>query len=74
MPRTPEDIKAEFRRKGISVSAWAVANGVTPNIVYDLLAGRRNPTRGQTHNIAVKLGLKQGEIVDERHLADAIGS
>ena len=65
MIRTPEEVREEFRYKGISISKWSIANGFSPNLVYDVLAGRRNPTRGQTHNIAVKLGLKSGEIVQD---------
>ncbi|ADU63423.1 MAG: DNA-binding protein [Pseudodesulfovibrio sp.] len=74
MIRTSEDVKNEFKRKGISISQWAVANGFQPNLVYDILAARRNPTRGQTHKIAVKLGLKRGEIVDDREIATAINA
>lgn len=61
--RTPEEIRAEFKRKGVSLTQWAVSNGFSPNLVTEVLAGRRNPTRGQTHKIAVRLGLKAGEIV-----------
>jgi gp16 family phage-associated protein len=63
MLRTPEQAREELRRKGVSVTGWALANGFSPNLVFEVLAGRRNPTRGQTHNIAVKLGVKAGEIV-----------
>ncbi len=72
MVRTPEDIKSEFKRKGISISDWAIANGFPPNLVYEVLAERRNPTRGKTHRIAVMLGLKNGEIVQESQIATAI--
>ncbi|MGE4294028.1 MAG: DNA-binding protein [Desulfovibrio sp.] len=74
MSRTPKDIKEEFRRKGISISDWSIANGFPPNLVYDVLAGRRNPTRGRTHCIAVTLGLKDGEIVREQDIATAINA
>ncbi len=74
MSRTPEEIRKEFRRKGISISDWSIANGFPPNLVYEVLAGRRNPTRGKTHCIAVKLGLKEGEIVDEHEIAQAINA
>lgn len=65
MLRTPEEARAELKRKGVSVTAWALANGFSPNLVFEVLAGRRSPTRGQTHKIAVKLGLKAGEIVTD---------
>lgn len=61
--RTAEEARSEFKSKGVSITQWAIANKFSPNLVFDVLAGRKNPTRGQTHNIAVKLGLKAGEIV-----------
>jgi gp16 family phage-associated protein len=63
--RTPQEVKAELDRKGVSVTAWAVANGFSPNLVHMVLSGGRKPTRGQTHNIAVKLGLKHGETCND---------
>lgn len=67
-------IRDDFRSKGISISDWSIANGFPPNLVYYVLAGRRNPTRGRTHCIAVKLGLKRGEIVQEQDIATAINA
>lgn len=63
--RTPQEAKDELERKGVSVSAWAVANGFNPNLVHMILSGQRKPTRGQSHNIAVRLGIKPGEICDD---------
>ena len=60
--RTPDEVRAELERKGVSIAAWATANGFNPNLVHEILSGRRNPTYGQSHNIAVKLGLKAGVI------------
>lgn len=60
--RTAAEARAELDRKGVSVAAWATANGFNPNLVHEILSGRRNPTYGQSHKIAVKLGLKAGEI------------
>ena len=65
MLRTPEQARAELRRKGVSITQWAVSNGYSPNLVFEVLSGRRNPTLGQTHRIAVALGLKAGEIVTD---------
>lgn len=60
--RTAADVRAEFQRKGISISGWAIANGFSTNLVFEVLGGRKKCLRGQAHNIAVKLGLKEGEI------------
>lgn len=63
--RTPQEAKDELERKGVSVAAWSVANGFNPNLVLMILSGQRKPTRGQSHNIAVKLGIKAGEVCDD---------
>ena len=65
MLRTPEEARAAIQRTGVPITKWAIANGFSPNLVFEVLAGRRKPTRGQTHNIAVALGLKAGEIVTD---------
>lgn len=62
MTRTPDEIRAEFKRNGISIAGWATANGFNSNLVLEVLAGRKKAIRGQSHQIAVKLGLKEGEI------------
>lgn len=63
--RTAADARAELQRKGISITAWAVANRFTPNLVFEVLSGRKKASRGQAHQIAVKLGLKHGEICND---------
>ena len=60
--RTPEDVRAELQRKGVSITRWATSNGFSTNLVFEVLAGRKKCLRGQAHNIAVKLGLKEGEV------------
>jgi gp16 family phage-associated protein len=60
--RTPEEAKAELQRQGVSISSWASANGFSTNLVFEVLAGRKKCLRGQAHNIAVKLGIKDGVI------------
>lgn len=60
--RTPDDVREELGRQGISITAWAIANKFSPSLVYEVMAGRKKCTRGQSHQIAVKLGLKAGEI------------
>lgn len=61
--KTPDEVRAEFKRKGISISQWATANGISVLIVYQLLSGRRKGDRGESHRAAILLGLKEGEIV-----------
>lgn len=59
--RTADDVKAELNAKGVSISQWATANGFATNLVYEVLRGRP-AVRGQSHRIAVALGLKHGEV------------
>ena len=63
--KTPEQVKADFHRKGLSVAKWAQQHKVTPQMVYEILSGseRRTCLRGQSHRVAVLLGLKQGELL-----------
>ena len=77
MTKSRAQIRAEFARKGWSISAWAKKNGYSPNMVIAILADNEtNPRirclRGDAHNIAVTLGLKVGEISrDTRRTAAA---
>lgn len=72
MLRTPDQIRADFIEKGVSIASWAVANGFSYNLVLETLAGRKKGLRGESHKIAVKLGLKAGVIVDDSRIADCI--
>lgn len=56
--------RAEFARTGVSISAWARANKFSKSLVYEVLAGRKKCYRGDSHKIAVLLGIKTGEIAD----------
>jgi gp16 family phage-associated protein len=60
--RTREEVLADFSNKGISMRGWAIANGLTPSVVYALLKGRLTGRIGESHKAAVMLGLKHGEI------------
>lgn len=60
--KTPDEVRSEFNRIGKPISGWARENGFNPNLVFWVLSGR--PCRhGKSHQIAVLLGLKEGEIV-----------
>lgn len=64
MIRTPDDVRAEFKRKGVSIASWAAAHKFSTTLVFEVLAGRKQGIRGQSHRIAVMLGLKEGEVAD----------
>ncbi|MBN3006363.1 MULTISPECIES: DNA-binding protein [Chromobacterium] len=60
--RTAAEARAELQSKGISITQWAIANKFSPNLVFEVLGGRKKCVRGQAHEIAIKLGMKAGEI------------
>ena len=63
--RTASEARAELQSKGVSITQWALANKFSPNMVFEVLGGRKKCVRGQAHQIAIKLGLKDGEICSD---------
>ena len=66
-------IRAVFEDSGVSVAEWARARGFSTSLVYQVLEGRRKCLRGQSHQIAVALGIKQGSIVSVQELIARLG-
>lgn len=64
--RTPQEIRAEWSRLGLSQADWARKNGFSPATVSQVLNGKNTCARGTGHVIAVKLGIKDGVIVEDR--------
>lgn len=60
--RSGAQIRSEFARRGLSISGWARLHGYSAQLVYGVLTGRNRGLRGQSHEIAVRLGLKRGLI------------
>lgn len=60
--RSPQDIKAEWDRRGISMRKWAGQHGFSPATVHQVLTGKNSGAIGTGHRIAVTLGIKQGDI------------
>lgn len=56
--RSPEQVQSCFRQSGISVVEWAARNGFSPALVYAVIKGKRKCLRGESHRIAVALGMK----------------
>ena len=63
--KTPEQVKADFKRSGISIARWAAMNGLTEGTVYSVLKGKTIGLRGNCHRAAVLLGIKDGVIAAE---------
>jgi len=62
--RTPQEVRNDFLRKGISMASWARDNGFDRATVSQVLSGCNAATRGRGHKIAVLLGIKDGEIIE----------
>lgn len=62
---THQEVKERFIREGRTVAGWARSNGVNPRLTASILNGERACRSGQSHKIAVLLGLKDGVIVDD---------
>lgn len=55
---TPAEALKRLRREGLSIKGWAQSKGFHFAVVYSVLSGRRKCMRGQSHQVAVALGLK----------------
>ena len=62
--KTPSEVKEEFKRKGLSIAGWAKKHQVSTSLTHEILNGRRKAIRGESHVIAVLLGIKDGELPD----------
>lgn len=68
----PGRARAIFEASGWSVAEWARLQGFSTGLVYQVLEGRRKCLRGQSHRIAVALGLKPGEMMDISQLTEQL--
>ncbi len=65
--KTREQIRTEFAHRGESFSAWAKDRGYSINLVLEIINDdprkpKRKCVRGESHNIAVELRLKDGQV------------
>jgi gp16 family phage-associated protein len=58
--RTPDQARDWLSFQGITIAQWARDNKFNDRLVREVLAGRKRCLRGQSHNIAVALGIKRG--------------
>jgi len=63
--KTTKQVRDEFNRTGKSITDWAREHGYKDSLVFEVLRGRKC-LRGKSHEIAVLLGLKDGEIRSRR--------
>lgn len=60
--KTPDQVRADFRRRGETIAAWARKNQLSAEIVRAVLCGNAKGNYGAAHRAAVLLGLKDGEL------------
>lgn len=66
MALTVEKIKENLEKQGKTLAQWARENGYSPRDVYLVIGGQNKAKYGKGHEIAVKLGLKDGAIQTEK--------
>ncbi len=54
-----EAIRRQFYEHGVTVADWARERGFDAHLVYSVLNGRSRAQRGESHRIAIALGLKK---------------
>ncbi len=59
------EVKDSFKEHGVSISTWAQAHAFDPRLVYAVLAGKNQSSRGKSHEIALALGLKEASPANE---------
>jgi len=59
---TPQQARDNLYAQGISISEWARREGFSKNLVFTILQGRRLCRFGKSHEVAIKLGLKVGNV------------
>ncbi|MFB9159921.1 DNA-binding protein [Chromobacterium violaceum] len=59
---TVQRFKAWLRSQGKTIRQWAEENGFPPSAVYRVLNGVDKANFGRAHDIAVKAGIKGGEV------------
>lgn len=59
--KTPNEVKEEFRSKGLTFNAWAREHGFSPMAVHRVISGKTKCWYGNGHKIAVMLGMKGTE-------------
>lgn len=63
-----DHIRDLFEINGESIAHWSRCHGFSPALVYRVLRGEATAKRGQTHAIAIALGIKRAPTEDEKTL------
>jgi len=64
MLKSIKQVKDDFLISGKSIAEWSRENNFSPDLVYRILKNNRIPRRGESHKIAVQLGIKCQKAID----------
>lgn len=64
MIKSIQQVKDDFSTNGKSIAEWARDNNFSPDLVYRIFKTNKIPRRGESHKIAVKLGIKEHKVMD----------
>ena len=73
-PLALDAVRRRFYSQGKTVTDWAREHGFDVHLVYGVLNGRLRARRGESHRIAVALGLKAVEDSEHSAASDATNS
>lgn len=57
-PLSPAEARKKLQEQGISLAEWASEHGFPRHLVYAVASGQRKCLRGESHRVAVALGIK----------------
>ncbi|MCV2359665.1 hypothetical protein LNV08_11860 [Paucibacter sp. TC2R-5] len=60
--KSPSEARAWFTAQGLSIAEWCRQHQVGASLTRQILEGKKPCHRGQSHQIAVLLGIKAGVI------------
>ncbi|WP_082458026.1 DNA-binding protein [Sphingomonas sp. Leaf10] len=71
LPARALTAREQFLASGTNVSEWARQRGFSLTLVHQVLSGRRRCIRGDSHRIAVALGIKTDAVAPGAELQNA---
>lgn len=63
---TADQVKRQFRERGLTFTKWAAEHGFDRNDVYRVLNGQLKGNYGVGHDIAVRLGMKPNPALEKQ--------
>lgn len=62
------EVRNLFETNGVSIAEWSRDHGFPSALVYRILRGEAKCRRGETHRIAIALGIKEPASEEQRKL------